>query len=193
MKVVFLVLATVVTIGSVLPYVRDILRGITKPNIVSWTTWTLLTGIATAAEIAAHEYAAAVFTGAAAAETALVVVLGLRRGYVKYTGFDVICQIAAVAGIVLWQIFNSPVIGVVGAVMIDFVGALPTFRHSWLRPGEETWQTYMLAALGAAFAVAALTDYNWISLPYAVYIVLVNTALSVIIIHRRSGPATVEL
>jgi hypothetical protein len=187
MKMLFLVLATGVTIGSVLPYARDILKGTTKPNIVSWITWTLLTGIATAAEIAAHEYVTAIFTGAAVIETGLVVVLGLKHGYVKYTSFDVVCQIAAVVGIILWQIFNSPVIGVVGAVLIDFVGALPTFRHSWLQPGEETWPTYALSGLGGAFAVAALTDYNWISLPYAVYIVLVNAALSFVIINRRTA------
>lgn len=187
MKTLFLVLATVVTVGSVVPYLRDILKGTTRPNIVSWITWTLLTGIATAAEIAAHEYATAIFTGAAAVETGLVVVLGLRHGYVKYTSFDVVCQIAAIVGIILWQVFNSPVIGVVGAVAIDFVGALPTFRHSWLDPSEETWQTYALAGLGGAFAVAALTDYNWISLPYAVYIIAVNVVLSGIIVKRRSS------
>jgi hypothetical protein len=185
MKTVLLVLAAVITIAGVLPYLRDILRGTTKPNIVSWITWTLLTGIATAAEIAAHEHVAAIFTGAAVVETASVVVLGIRHGYVKYTGFDVVCQIAAVIGIILWQLFDSPTLGVVASVTIDFIGALPTFRHSWLKPSEETWQTYALSGLGGAFAIAALTDYNWISLPYAVYIVGVNAVLSLIIINRN--------
>ena len=64
MKTASLVLATVLTLISVLPYLRDIVKRVTKPNIVSWITWTLLTGIATAAEIAAHEYTAAIFTSA---------------------------------------------------------------------------------------------------------------------------------
>jgi len=144
----------------------------------------LLTGIATAAEIAAHEYITAIFTGAAVCETAIVVVLGLRHGYVKYTSFDVVCQISAVVGIVLWQLFNSPTIGVLASVLIDFIGALPTIRHSWVSPGEETWPTYALAGLGGALAIAALHDYNWISLPYALYIVVVNAVLSVVIIKR---------
>ena len=184
MKNAALVLATVVTLCSVLPYLRDILKGTTKPNLVSWITWTLLTGIATAAEIAAHEYVAAIFTGSAVLETASVVVLGLKHGYVKYTMFDVVCQIAAIVGIVLWQVFNSPTIGVIGSVAIDFIGALPTFRHSWLNPHEETWAAFALAALGGAFAIAALSDYNWVNLPYAVYIVTVNVVLVYIIIYR---------
>lgn len=184
MKTFFLVLAAFVTVGSVLPYARDIIKGTTKPNIVSWITWTLLTGIATAAEIAAHEYVTAVFTSAAVLETTIVVVLGLRHGYVKYTTFDVVCQISAIVGIILWQLFNSPTIGVVASVLIDFIGALPTVRHSWINPGEETWQTYALAGLGGLMAIAALHAYNVISLTYAIYIVLVNAVLSLIIINR---------
>ncbi len=186
MKTLFLILAALVTIVSVLPYLRDILRGTTKPNIVSWITWTLLTSIATAAEIAAHEYVAAIFTGAAVIETGLVVIFGIRHGYVKYTSFDVVCQVAAIVGIILWQVFDSPTIGVVGAVAIDFVGALPTFRHSWIKPAEETWQTFAVSGFGGLLAILALETYNWVSLPYAVYIVGVNVVLSLIIIRRRA-------
>lgn len=136
MQTVVLVLATVITIGSVFPYVRDILKGTTKPNIVSWVTWTLLTGIATAAEIAGHQYVTAIFTSSAVLETAIIVLLGLKYGYVKYTSFDVVCQIGAIIGIILWQIFNSPSLGVIASVAIDFVAAMPTIRHSWMKPGQ---------------------------------------------------------
>jgi hypothetical protein len=191
MKTIFLILAAVVTVVGVVPYLRDILRGSTRPNLVSWITWTLLTGIATAAEISAHEYVAAIFTASAVVETLLVVLFGLRHGYVKYTRFDVVCQVAAVVGIILWQIFNSPVLGVIAAVTIDFIGALPTFRHSWLKPHEETWQTFALSGLGGAFALVALTTHNWISLPYAVYIVVVNIVISAVIITRGKVKAAV--
>jgi hypothetical protein len=187
MKLAFLIISTVLTMYSVVPYMRDILKGKTRPNIVTWMTWSLLTGIATAAEIAGHEYFTAVFTGAAAVETAAVVFLGLRHGYVKYTRFDTTCQIAAVVGIILWQLFNSPAIGVVAAVAIDFVGALPTIRHAWLAPGEETWQAFAISGVGSLFAIASFSHYNWISLPYAIYIILANTLLSVIIVGRRSA------
>jgi hypothetical protein len=191
MKDVFLTLAGVITVGSVIPYLKDILKGTTKPNIVSWITWTLLTGIATAAEIAAHEYRTAIFTSAAVVETASVVLLGIKYGYVKYTRFDVVCQIGAIVGIILWQLFDSPTVGVVAAVTIDFIGALPTVRHSWMKPGEETWSTYALAGFGGVFAILALTAYNWASLTYAVYIVLINLALSVILITRAKQGKTV--
>lgn len=186
MKDIFLVIATIITTGSVIPYVRDILKGNTKPNLVSWITWTLLTGIATSAEIAAHEYVAAIFTGSAVVGTALVAIVGLfKRAYVRYTRFDVICQIGAVIGIILWQIFNSPAIGVIASVVIDFIGVLPTLRHSYEEPYEETWQTYALAGVGGLFGFLALNTYNLVSVPYALYIILINIVLSMFIIQAR--------
>jgi len=189
MKALLLILATIVTVGSVIPYVRDIVKGTTKPNIVSWITWTLLTGIATAAEIAGHQYVTAIFTASAVLETTIIVVLGLKYGYVKYTTFDVICQVSAIIGIILWQLFNSPSLGVIASVTIDFIGAMPTIKHSWIMPNEETWSTYALAGLGGALAILALSQYNWISLTYAVYIVLINILFSSIIIGRNKAKA----
>ncbi|HSX15277.1 MAG TPA: hypothetical protein VLF40_00635 [Candidatus Saccharimonadales bacterium] len=184
MKTILLILAAVITIAGAIPYLRGILRGTTKPNLVSWITWTLLTGIATAAAISAHEYVVAIFTGAATLEVFTIVLFGLRHGYVKYTRFDVICQVAAIVGIILWQLFNSPAVGVMAAVIIDLVGYLPTLRHSWQKPHEETWQTYAISGLGAVFALGALSTYNWVTLPYAIYIVVVNILASGVIIYR---------
>ena len=185
MKDILLVLSAIVTIAAIIPYIRDILKGTTKPNIVSWITWTLLTGLATAALISAHEYRAAFFTSAAMIETGLVVVLGLRYGYVKYTRFDVLCQISAVVGLILWQVFNTPLLAVFASVTIDLIGALPTFRHSWQKPFEETWTTFAWSGIAALIALFALESYNWTSITYPVYIVFVNIFMSATILAAR--------
>lgn len=118
-------------------------------------------------------------------ETASVVVFGLRHGYVKYGRFDVVCQLGAILGLILWQLFNSPAIGVVASVTIDLIGVLPTLRHSWRKPHEETWSTFALSGVGGIFAILALTHYNVTSLTYAVYIVLVNILISLLILGRQ--------
>lgn len=185
MKEGFLIAAGLVTVLSAFPYARDILRGTTKPNIVSWITWTLLTAIATFAEFVGREYRTAIYTGIATLTTSAIVILGLKYGYVKYTKFDVVCQLSAIVGIILWQIFNSPTIGVLAAVFIDFIGALPTIRHSWLKPNEETWQTYALSGLGGLLALGSVHSYSVLSILYACYIVVICTLLTGLIIIRR--------
>jgi hypothetical protein len=184
MKNFFLILSIIITVGSVVPYIRDILKGTTKPNIVSWITWTLLTLVATIAEFAAHEYRTAFFTSAAVLETTLIVILGLKYGYAKYTKFDAFCQVGALSGFGLWWIFNSPAVAVLASVTIDFVGAMPTIRHSWIKPGEETWLTYAMAGVGGLLAIFSFTAFNWTSLTYPVYIVLINIVFTGVLIYR---------
>lgn len=111
--------------------------------------------------------------------------MGLRHGYVKYTRFDVVCQIGAVVGLILWQLFDSPLTAIIATVLIDLIATLPTLRHAWFKPYEETWQTYALSGLGAALAVLGLTAYNAISLTSAVYIVLINIVVTSTILYRR--------
>lgn len=185
MKDALLILSGILTIGSVVPYIRDIRKGKTKPNLVSWITWTLLTGMATAAIISTGDYRAAFFTGSAALATGAVVILGLKHGYVKYTRFDIICQIAAIVGLILWQAFDSPLIAVVASVIIDLVGALPTFRHSWLKPYEETWAAFALASVAAIIAFFALDSYSWTSVLYPFYIIFVNILMTATILISR--------
>ncbi|MDP4000231.1 MAG: hypothetical protein Q8Q11_02255 [bacterium] len=185
MKDLFLIAAAIITVASVIPYARDILKGTTKPNIVSWLTWTILTAVATIAEFAAHEYTAALFTSSAVLETGLIVLLGLRYGYAQYSRFDAICQIGALSGFLLWWLFDSPALAVIAAVAIDFIGALPTVRHSWLKPGEETWSLYAMACIGGVLAIFALSSYNWTSLTYAVYIVFINFLIASVLILRE--------
>ena len=184
MKTFLLILSVLITVTSAIPYILDILKGTTRPNIASWITWTLLTLVATVAEIVAGEYVTAMFTSAAALETLLVVILGLKYGYAKYSRFDAICQIGALSGFVFWFLFNSPAAAVIAVVTIDLVGALPTVRHSWLKPEEETWLTFAMAGIGGLLAIFALKTYNWTSLTYAVYIVLINAVIVFVIINR---------
>lgn len=187
MKDLFLIIATILTVCAVIPYVIDILKGKSKPNLVSWITWTLLTGIATAAELSAGEFVAAIFTGSATLATVAILVTGLmKKSYVRYTRFDVICQLGTIVGIFLWQFFSNPALALVANIAIDFVGALPTVRHSYQKPQEETLVTYVVSFVGAISAVLALQTYNWVSLPYAIYLIFINGLISVVILYARN-------
>lgn len=188
MKDLLLTLSAIITIAAIVPYIKDIIQGKTKPNITSWITWTLLFIVATIAEYAAGEYRTAIFTASITVETLLVVILGLKHGYAKYTKFDVACQIGALAGFLVWWIFNNPLAAVVLVVLIDLIAAIPTVRHGWVEPNEETWLTFALSGLGGVFAILALTSFSWTSLIYPVYIVVINTLVSGVIIFRQGRP-----
>jgi hypothetical protein len=182
---VSLFLSAILTVTCSVPYLIDVVRKKTKPRIVSWLNWTLLTGIATAAAIADGQVASAVLTGAATVETGLVVILGLHYGNRKFERFDILCQIGAIVGLILWLVFNNPTIAIVATVAIDFLALLPTLKHSWTHPEEETIITFALAGLGAVFSVFAITSWTITGLTYPIYITFANFLLVSILLARK--------
>lgn len=186
MKHLFLVVSVILTLIGAVPYIKDIITSKTRPNLVSWVTWSILTAVATGAEISAHAYVTAIFTGAASVETISIVILGLRHGYVKYHWFDFVCQIGAIIGFILWWIFDSPTVAIIATVVIDFIGGLPTWRHAYNMPHEETWQTFAISGIGGVFTLLALSSFSWASLTYPIFIVFSCISITAIILFRSN-------
>jgi len=183
------------TVGTVaaIPYIVDTLKGRTRPNIVSWVTWTLLNCILATAALAAGADQTAIFAMAAGLCTGAVVVAGIiKDGITQYTTFDVACQLLAIAGIVLWQLTDAPVIAIVCAITASFIGSLPTYRHAWRRPREETWQFYALDGVSAVIAVVAVAQADFAALGYPVFIIFSDASiLGVVLLRRYMLPAYV--
>lgn len=185
MRTALVVIGSLLTLGSVLPYIRDVVRSKTKPRIVSWFTWSLLTGISLAASLSDHAYASAALLAAATLATAIVVVLGLRFGDRTFERMDIICQVSALVGLGLWLMFDSPAIAVLASVAIDLVGALPTLKHTWQKPYEETSLTFLVSSVGAMFILLATTTWRVTTLAYPIYLVVINGLLGMVIVVRH--------
>ncbi|HSX08087.1 MAG TPA: hypothetical protein VLG11_04300 [Candidatus Saccharimonadales bacterium] len=184
MKTALIIISTILTIVSVIPYIRETLNGKTKPRIVTWFTWSLLTAIACAASYSDKQYPSAILMFFATIEALSVALLGLKHGDRKIARFDIVCQVAAIVGIILWLIFNSPTIAVAAAVTIDLVGALPTLKHAWQKPGEETAITFALAGIGGLCTVLAAANWKITAVAYPLYIFLINIVIVAFIIGR---------
>jgi hypothetical protein len=154
MKELFALIGALLAAVSTIPYLIDIVRRKTKPNIVTWLTWTMLTTIAGSAALVAGQPKTAIFLYGNSLCTGLVVILGLRYGTAKFSRFDSMCQISAILGLVLWLIFNSPTVGIVVSLVIDFVGLLPAhcFRSICFSPTQHSWSLLSIAALCSVLA-----------------------------------------
>jgi hypothetical protein len=192
MDAILVTLGSVITIAAIIPYLVQVVRRKTKPRIVSWFTWSLLTGIASAASFTDGQIATGLLMLAATIEVLSVVVFGFKYGDRTFDRTDIICQIAAFVGLALWLAFNSPAVAVVATVTIDLIAAIPTLKHSWLKPHEETWITFVLSALGGAPTLLVIAEWSITSATYPVYIVIVNSLMAAVILaspHRSKRGA----
>lgn len=178
-------IAGLISIAATLPYIWDTLKGKTRPNIVTWFTWGLLSGITAFAALDGHATQTAIFAGMTALCDVAIVLAGLRYGIKKYTAFDIVCQLLAVLGIILWQITRQPAVAVLLNIISDLIGALPTYRHIWLDPYEETLKTFVIATLASALAIISLASFAFIASAYPLYIFASCVSLAGLIALRR--------
>ena len=177
----FALLGSVIILFSTFPYIVDVVKRKTKPNIVTWIVWTVLTGIGAAALFASKDYNSAWLLVGDTLATFAVVIVGLKYGIAELDRFDIFCLIGAILGLILWFVFDSPIIAIVATIVIDFIGTIPTVKHSFFHPEEETYVTFALGIVATVFTLLSLTTYPFSSWIYPAYLLFSNALIFVTI------------
>lgn len=176
------IISGIVQILSVVPYVRDMFWGRTRPNIVSWSLWTVLQSIALAAQLSAGFSWSMLLLAAMTLNTAFVVVLAARGyGYRQYGGLDYTCGVIGAAAIVLWLITGQPLAALTLSVLADFIIAIPTVAKTIRDPHSETLLSWFLVAVASAFTLLSITEFTPSNLLYPSYLFLITASMTGII------------
>lgn len=184
-RYLLLIISSIMIVASTLPYLIDIVKKKTKPRVVSWFNWALLGTIAGFAALADGQIPAAMLSFASALEALLVVTLGMYYGDRHFERFDILCQIGAAIGLLLWLAFDSPLTAIIAVTTVDFIAALPTYKHIWQKPFEETPLAFIICSFASILTLFAVTNSSLTGLVYPIYILLANTTMSVLILLRR--------
>jgi hypothetical protein len=145
--------------------------------MVTWTTWSLINAINTAAAFSSGAWQTGLYGLCATIATVSIASLALWRGVASYTAFDIMCQIIALLGIPLWILTKQPSLAVLLVLAVDFAGGLPTLRHAWRAPNEETFSTFAVSAYAGFLLLISLTHYSFISVAMPLYIFLFDSAV----------------
>ncbi|HVQ44855.1 MAG TPA: hypothetical protein VMT30_07915 [Candidatus Saccharimonadia bacterium] len=185
MKNVLALTAGLLAFASAFPYLVDVIRGKTHPNLVTWLTWTLVDVILFIAALSSGSVATTILMGGITLGAAAILVAGLRGGVKTYTPFDFACQAIALIGIVAWRITGNAITAVAISEIVVLVAALPTWRHAWLSPRAETWQGFAVAIASGIFTLASLSRYDFVSLVPVLVFIGNSAILCAIILGRR--------
>lgn len=182
---VFGVLAVVAGIANTIPYVRDTLRGVTRPHRGTWLIWSVLAIVVCFSQHADGASWSLLMPAAQTILTGGVLVLAIRRGLGGASATDRTLIAIAGAGVAGWMVADEPMIATGCVVVADLLAAAMMVPKTYRDPHSETLSTFVLASLGGAFAAAAVGDPRPALLLYPVYFVAVNAALAFLIHHRR--------
>ena len=179
------VIAVVIALVSYVPYIRDILRGSTKPHPVSWFAFALLMGITFSAQLITGAGPGAWVTGVSAIAIFGIAIFSIVHGGVEVVPFDWACLIAAILGIVLWRITSDPLTAVVIVTITHTIAMGPMFRKAYLKPYEETLSLFVLSIAKCVVGCLAFGSFNLTSMLFPSVIIGLNVVLVSVLIYRR--------
>jgi hypothetical protein len=178
--------AGLIILASVVPYVTDTLRGSTRPNIVTWSLWTLNGVILSAAQyVAGASWTLAVLMSSTAS-TAIVSLLAIRHGQRHYGQFDRACLVMALAAMAGWAITANPLAAIVLGVFAEAFAVAPTVLKTWRALKTETHITYWLTTLATALGLIASTRYDLANILFPIYSLTVNLLIACLAMRGRA-------
>jgi hypothetical protein len=162
-------IAGIVSLLGCIPYWYAIVQGRTRPNRATWWIW-LVVGI-----LIMLSYRAAGASTTLWVPVTYVIgpfitsLLAIKFGEGGWTKFDRICLLSSLASIGLWSVSKSSDLTLSINIGIDFLGALPTIRKSFIDPNSENLLAWSIFTAAHALNLLAIDLWSWQVMVYPIY------------------------
>ena len=191
MQAAFGVLAGILQLVATAPYLRDILRGSTKPQRATWMIWTTLSLVVFASQWASGATWSLALTAGQALSCSAVFALAIRRGVGGVSPVELALLGLAALGVVGWQIAGDPTVATCSVVAADLIAVALMLPKTYRQPGSETLATYTIGVVSTLFALVAVDSTAASLLIYPLYILAADAAVAAVIVLRRRALAAI--
>ncbi len=168
-------IAGLLAIYAIVPYIKDILHGTTRPNAVSYTIWEFLLLISLCAQLTSGASWSVLMLAGDLVGTGIIVILCLKGyGYRKYGPLEWTCLALAILAIVLWQITKQPLLAIIFALIADLMAAVPTIVKTYRDPWSEVPTTWFIIAGAACLSLISTEIHDAPNMLFPAYLLFVN-------------------
>ena len=180
------IVTIIIAVVSYSIYIRDILKGNTKPHGFTWFVWALLNSYIFFQQIHHDAGAGAWVTGVAGVANLFIFLLALKYGERNITKLDWLCLMLALVAFAVWIVNSDIVLSVVLACSVFVLGFIPTLRKSIKRAQEETALTFGLNSLKFMIALFALSSFSIVTALYPFVLCVINGLFAVFLFSRQA-------
>ncbi len=184
-KTTLAIIASLLAFVGNIPYLIDVIKQKVKPHPYTWFVWTIVSCIVFFGQLAKGAGVGAIPTAAAEIFTVIIFLFSLRYGFKHVTRTDTIFLIIALLGIIPWIITKDPTVSVIIAVLIDFIGFMPTLRKTWQHPETETPLLYSMNVVRHILMLFSLQAYNIATMLHSIVMIVTNSIMTVFIMIPR--------
>lgn len=185
MKSIVTVLAIVIALIGYIPYIRNCILDKTKPHIISWFTWALVSYLAFGIQFLNEGGVGSFVNLFMGIICTVIFILGLKNGTKDIRKVDIVAFVLALIAIVLWLIVKQPLLSIILVVFIDIMSFLPTLLKGWRKPWTETAVTFLLSGVKNGMSIYALESLSLVNILYPTYSMLANLFFVGTLLLRR--------
>ena len=185
MKSIVTIIAVLIALIGYIPYIRDCVKGNTKPHAMSWFVWALISFIAFGIQLTNEGGWGSYINLFMGIICSVIFIFSLRNGTKYITKADWIAFGLALISIVLWLIVDQSLISILLVVFIDIMSFLPTMLKAWKKPWSETVMTFVMSSIKNGLSIYALETFTFITIVYPAYALIANVFFAGMLIGRR--------
>ena len=185
-KSVIGLIAGIIAFTAYIIYIISILKGRTKPNRSTWWIWSfmgLVVGLSYYLSGAVNTIWVPVVEFIGPLSIAL---LSVKYGEGKLSDkTDLICLVGAVLSVILWIIFNNPVIALVTNLAADSFAIVPTIKKSYLRPEGEDFWAWLGTGTADSLNFFAVERFSFAILIYPIYMLVSDLIIVIVLLMKK--------
>ena len=163
-------------------YLFETVVGKAQPNRITWLLWGIFPMVIFVAQRAQGIKDIAWTTFVAGFTPLLVVAASFfnKKAYWKSEPRDYGLMAAALLGLLLWALTDTPNLAILFSLLADVLAGIPTLIKSYRHPHSESWIAYAISALGFGISLLSVQTYTFENTTFVAYVFLLNGSFAVL-------------
>ncbi len=183
----FIYLAVLISLFGILGYLKSIVYGTTRPNLVSQFIWMLSPFIGVFFQIKSQSGLAtlSLFMSGFASLSFIITALIVKNGYWELKKFDLICGMFSVFALICYILTHNLGVSILFAILADTLAYFPTIKKSWTNPETENNAIYIAGIISHTIALLVLQNREFTNYAFSFSIMFWNSVLLFAIYRKQ--------
>ncbi len=175
----FIYLSVFISLLGILGYLKSIIYGTTRPNLISQSIWMLSPFIGVFFQIKAQSGLAtlALFMSGFASLSFIITALVVKNGYWELKKFDLVCGLFSLLALVCYIVTHNLGVSILFAILADTLAYFPTIKKSWTNPESENSAIYLAGIASHTIALLVLQNREFTNYAFSFSIIFWNSVV----------------
>lgn len=191
-KEALVIIGAIASLIAIAGYIKDTIKGQTKPNRITWLMWAIAPMIAFSAS-ASEGLSWSLLPGFISGFGPLLVFMASflnSKSYWQLKSFDYICGLLSLLALILWAITKDINVAIFFSILSDGLAAFPTLLKARIAPQSETASPFIVGMFSGLAGIIVADQLIFSEVGFNLYLVIINILLSsTIILSKRAQNA----